>query len=140
MKTLVLALVAMFAITACDPAVWEALSPQQQADIFADAKRKDSAASAAHSKQMHPTLVCIRRHESDRGPYPHTNGYGAQNSRSSASGAYQFIDGTWRTMSARAGHGGYSRAKYAPSWVQDAVAYHTAVLNGGISHWAGSGC
>ena len=51
--------------------------------------------------QRHPFLTCVRHHESDRGAYPHINGYGAQNPYSSASGAYQFIDSTWRNVSAR---------------------------------------
>ena len=82
----------------------------------------------------------MRQHESDRsGAWPFIGGYGAQNPRSSASGAYQFIDSTWRTLSARAGHPGYSRALYAPWWVQDAVILHT-INNGGRSHWRGTGC
>jgi muramidase (phage lysozyme) len=84
-------------------------------------------------------LACIRHHESDRGPYPHANGYRAENPTSTASGAYQYIDGTWRTMSARAGYPGYSHAADAPPSVQDAVAsFH--VRNYGTSAWAGSGC
>lgn len=86
------------------------------------------------SVQQHPVLVCIRRHESDT-----AGGYAAQNPRSSASGAYQFIDSTWRTLSAQAGHPGYSRAANAPWWVQDAVALHT-IEHGGRSHWNGTGC
>jgi hypothetical protein len=84
--------------------------------------------------QQHPVLACIRRHESDR-----AGGYNAQNQSSSASGAYQFIDSTWRTAAARAGHPGYSRAKYAPWYIQDAVALYT-INHGGRSHWRGSGC
>lgn len=86
------------------------------------------------SVQQHPVLTCIRRHESDS-----AGGYAAQNPRSSASGAYQFIDSTWRSASARAGHPGYARAKYAPWYVQDAVALYT-INHGGRSHWRGSGC
>lgn len=41
------------------------------------------------------------------------NDYTAQNPRSTASGAFQIIDGTW------AGYGGYSKAKYAPPNIQD---------------------
>lgn len=89
--------------------------------------------------QLHPFLTCVRRHESDRGAHPHINGYTAQNPRSSASGAYQFIDSTWRNVSVRAGHAGYSRAKDAPWYVQDAVALWL-FENGGRSAWAGSGC
>lgn len=90
--------------------------------------------------QLHPFLVCVRRHESDRGPYPHVNGYGAQNPISTASGAYQFLDSTWRNASAAAGFTEWSRAKWAPWWVQDAVAYDLGVKQGARSHWAGSGC
>jgi hypothetical protein len=89
--------------------------------------------------QRHPFLTCVRHHESDRGAYPHINGYGAHNPRSSASGAYQFLDSTWRNVSARAGHAGYARASHAPWYVQDAVALWM-FNNGGRSAWAGSGC
>jgi len=89
--------------------------------------------------QLHPFLTCVRHHESDNGAYPYANGYGAQNPRSSASGAYQFIDSTWRTVSARAGHPGFSSAAQAPWWVQDAVALYV-VNNGGKSAWNGTGC
>ena len=99
------------------------------------------AAVEAHRAevQRHPFLTCIRHHESDRGPYPHTNGYGAHNPRSSASGAYQFLDSTWRNVSARAGHPGYARASHAPWYVQDEVALWF-FNNGGRSAWRGSGC
>src|SRR6478735_7470380 len=53
--------------------------------------------------QRHPFLTCVRHHESDRtGAYPHIRGYTAQNPGSTASGAYQFLDSTWRGASARA--------------------------------------
>jgi len=91
------------------------------------------------STQNHPFLTCVRRHESDNGAYPYINGYGAKNPSSSASGAYQFINSTWRTASARAGHGGYGSAAQAPWWVQDAVAIDV-VNSGGRSAWNGTGC
>jgi len=89
--------------------------------------------------QNHPFLVCVRRHESDGGAYPNINGYAAENSRSSASGAYQFLSSSWRTLSDRAGYPGYATAAQAPWQVQDAVALHT-LNSGGRSAWNGSGC
>lgn len=89
--------------------------------------------------QLHPFLTCVRHHESDRSSYPFTRGYAARNPRSTASGAYQFLNSTWRVVSARAGHPGYPTAASAPWWVQDAVALHT-VNHGGRGHWNGTGC
>ncbi|MHB1139859.1 MAG: transglycosylase family protein [Microthrixaceae bacterium] len=94
---------------------------------FADAIEADRRAV-----QSHPFLSCVRAHESG-------GDYRAQNSRSSASGGYQFLDSTWRNASARAGHAGYGSAAAAPWWVQDAVALHM-YNNGGRSAWNGTGC
>jgi hypothetical protein len=77
-------------------------------------------------------LACVRRHESG-------GNYQAKNPVSTASGAYQYLDSTWRTMSARAGHSGYGSARSAPPWVQDAVAVYT-VNSGWSSAWNGTGC
>jgi hypothetical protein len=117
---------------------------QQQIDIWNGLNHDQQVAVGAYmNEQNHQppggVYACIRHHESDRGPYPHANGYRAENPSSTASGAYQFIDGTWRTMSARAGHAGWGHAANAPPWVQDAVAVYT-VQHGGIGNWAGSGC
>lgn len=95
--------------------------------------------SQRRADQRHPFLTCVRHHESDGGAYPHINGYGAQNPYTSASGAYQFLDSTWRNVSVRAGQGGYARASQAPWYVQDAVALWM-YRNGGRSAWAGTGC
>jgi len=89
--------------------------------------------------QNHPFLVCVRHHESDSGAYPFINGYAAENPGSTASGAYQFLSSSWRTLSARAGHPGYATAAQAPWQVQDAVALYT-LNSGGRSAWNGSGC
>lgn len=68
-----------------------------------------------------------------------TNDYGAQNPNSTASGAYQFIDGTWQALTRKYGIGTeYSKAKYAPPAIQDAVAdkYVSEILqqaNGDVS-------
>jgi muramidase (phage lysozyme) len=89
--------------------------------------------------QTHPFLVCVRHHESDRTVYPYTRGYRAKNPRSTASGAYQFLNSSWRVLSKRAGFPGYRRAMDAPPAVQDAVAYWT-LRNYGKSPWRGTGC
>jgi hypothetical protein len=61
-------------------------------------------------------LATIRRRESN-------GNYQAQASGSSASGAYQFIDSTWRAVTQRFNIGTqYPRAAAAPPEVQDAVA------------------
>ncbi len=96
-------------------------------------------AIVAHRQAIknHPFLVCVRAHESDT-----AGGYFARNSSSGASGAYQFLDSTWRSVAVRAGHGyyAYSPARNAPDWVQDAVAYDTAIVHGERRHWHGTGC
>lgn len=86
-------------------------------------------------RHNNPFLRCVRRHESDT-----SGGYKAQNRKSSASGAYQFLDGTWRTESREAGITNYARAIQAPPHVQDWVAYHAGVIQRQRSHWKGSGC
>ena len=77
---------------------------------------------------------CVISHESRNAGM-----YTAQNPYSSASGAYQFIDGTWQVASRAAGYPGYSRAMYAPPRVQDAVFYYV-VSHGGALHWRGTHC
>jgi hypothetical protein len=54
----------------------------------------------------------------------------AENPISTASGYYQFVDGTW------AGHGGYSHASSAPKAVQDARAAQVWAGGRGACHWA----
>lgn len=80
-----------------------------------------------HVGNLPAVLIRIRGCESG-------HNYTAQNPTSSASGAYQFIDGTW------ANYGGYSRAKYAPPAVQDAKALLT-YQQSGTTPWVSSiGC
>lgn len=115
-----------------------------QAEIDAEKARliqKGVEAINAHRRnvQLNPTLTCIRRHESDRGAYPHTNGYAAKNPRSTASGAYQFLNSTWQNVSRAAGYPGYATARQAPWHVQDAVAMWV-IKNHGKSAWRGTGC
>lgn len=132
-RLVVVALFAVPLLAACTPheiAVFKSLPHDKQVQVI----RVIQARSATVSVRNHPTLRCIRAHESDT-----SGGYRAQNPRSSASGAYQYIDSTWRSVSSKAGYGGYSRAIHAPPRVQDAVAYwHINHL--GRSAWRGSGC
>ena len=94
-------------------------------------------AQAAHHERAF--LTCVKIHES-RGDYK------AQNTTSTASGAYQFITATWLgnakwamwkgTYPAR----GYKKARHAPKWIQDLVALHAIRQEGGFRHWHGTGC
>ena len=84
--------------------------------------------------------LCIRRHESLTAGH-----WTAQNGRSSASGAGQWLGSTWRGVAHWVTwHGqyvarGYSRAKDAPPWIQD-LAFRKVYRDGGLHMWAGTGC
>jgi hypothetical protein len=70
----------------------------------------------AASGDVDRILSTIRQRESG-------GNYGAQAKGSSASGAYQFIDSTWQSMTKKFGMGTeFSSAKMAPKEIQDAVA------------------
>jgi hypothetical protein len=55
--------------------------------------------------------------------------YAAENPHTTASGRYQFVDGTWN------GYGGYSHASDAPPEVQDAKARQVWANGAGRGHW-----
>lgn len=82
--------------------------------------------------------MCIRAHESHHNP-------NAENPVSTASGAYQYLDGTWQGVAKWVKVNGvrvaaeYRRASDAPYWVQDAAFIHT-IQRGGIRAWHGTGC
>jgi hypothetical protein len=118
--------------TACTDeqvAQFQALDPAGQAAVIASLQTPPEP--PAHNPPG-GFLACVRRHESG-------GNYQAKNPVSTASGAYQFLDSTWRTLSARAGHNGYSHAASAPPHIQDAVAIFT-VDSGWRSAWNGTGC
>jgi resuscitation-promoting factor RpfA len=65
--------------------------------------------------------------------------YTARNPQSTASGAYQFTDGTWHRYAEQIGYGSYLTASSAPPDVQDAV-FHQAVITNGLGDWTCPGC
>jgi LAS superfamily LD-carboxypeptidase LdcB len=74
--------------------------------------------AADEDPKVQKILAAIRGGESG-GRYTAGNDAG----KSSASGAYQFIDGTWKAQASKvSGASQYSRAKYAPPDIQDRVA------------------
>lgn len=82
----------------------------------------------------HPTLVCIRRHESDtRGGYRATNG--------THFGAYQFSQSTWDSTAFHMGRRDLAGRWIldVPWWDQDQAAFALLTWQG-TTPWAGSGC
>lgn len=130
------------AATACTPAqqeAWKAMSPQEREHYAAHLEGRQPYETASMGEDLpdvsgHWFLRCVRAHESDT-----AGSYRAQNPRSTASGAYQFLDSTWRNVSTKAGFPGYSRAIHAPPRVQDHVALWL-YNSGGKSAWNGTGC
>ena len=90
---------------------------------------------ASHRERQ--TWLCIRRHES--------MSYTGENPVSTASGAGQWLLGTWTGLKHWVKVDGrfvarqYREAKDAPAWVQDAAFRHV-YKRGGLSMWNGTGC
>lgn len=84
--------------------------------------------------------LCIRRHES-----LHSGHYTAENPVSTASGAGQWLNGTWDGIKKWVKVDGkfvarqYPEAKDAPAWVQDAAFVHV-YEHGGLTMWHGTWC
>ena len=56
-----------------------------------------------------------------------------------ASGAYQFIDSTWRGLARHLGFGQYAHAYLAPPALQDRAFFYS-ITHGGIHNWSGTHC
>jgi hypothetical protein len=63
----------------------------------------------------------------------------AENPTSSASGGFQWIDGSWRANLARAGFSGPGHAAYASPVLQAQVTAYV-ITHGGQHNWVGSHC
>ena len=127
----ILAGLSSFGCTPEEIALYGTMNPTEQAAVTAHLQAQAEPVEEAHTPPG-GFLACVRRHESG-------GSYTAENPTSTASGAYQFLDSSWRTLSAGAGYAGYSHAAYAPPAVQDAVAIYT-VNSGWRSAWNGTGC
>lgn len=115
---------------------WEVSAPSRgMVGRYQDSNMRSVWRGATHRERM--IWLCIRRHES--------MSYTGENPQSSASGAGQWIDSTWRGLAHWVKVDGqfvarqYRRASHAPAWVQDA-AYRHVYKRGDLSMWAGTGC
>jgi hypothetical protein len=90
---------------------------------------------ASHAERM--VWLCIRRHES--------MSYTGENPHSTASGAGQWLNGTWDGLKKWVKVNGhrvaiaYDEAKDAPAYVQDAAFRHVYKRNG-LAMWHGTNC
>lgn len=91
------------------------------------ASTRRAGATPAPSVSLDGIRQCIKNHESGN--------YAEQSHVGSGSGAYQYVPGTWRTWSARAGFDGYLYAYQAPAPVQDAVTDYV-LTHGGAGNWS----
>jgi hypothetical protein len=131
----------LFAVTipllfaaSCTPeeiALYGTMNADEQAAVKAHLQAQAAPAAPAHNPPG-GFLACVRRHESG-------GNYRAENPTSTASGAYQWLDSSWRSVSRMAGYSGWGHAADAPPHIQDAVSIW-AVNNGYRSAWNGTGC
>jgi hypothetical protein len=122
------------AVAAWSQAAWEADVARWNAAVDDNRRRADDAAArrraarSSRGRSAGAILHCENR----------SGSYTAENPRSTASGRYQFVDGTFRATKA-AREGGWTHAADAPPEVQDAA--FAEVWNGGKGshHWAECG-
>ena len=87
---------------------------------------------AVHSLGTDAFLRCVIHHESRGNPR-------AENPTSTASGLFQFIDGSWRSYARAAGYTQWRHAADAPASVQWSVAQYV-VTHYGKYPWKGTHC
>jgi hypothetical protein len=127
-KLLALPLTAVLAIAGATPAL--AVPTDPDTDRSHITSGHGYVRPAPKRPKVPRVLRLIRGCESGSGPHSPGN-YAAANPASTASGAYQFLDSTWR------GRFGVRRAKYAKKWQQDKAAIDEHRRNG-TSPWAAS--
>ena len=90
--------------------------PKRNPKYWPDAEMLPSTTIEGNDPTVNAILDTIKRRES-------SHNYDAKNPDSSASGGYQFIDSTWKSLTEKYGVGTeYGHAQDAPEAVQDAVA------------------
>ena len=130
--------VVLFAVTI--PLLFTACTDEQVAQFQAlDAPSQAAVIAALQTPAAPPAhtppdgfLACVRRHESGGNSQ-------AETPVSTASGAYQWLDSSWVSVSRMAGYSGWGHAADAPPHIQDAVSIW-AVNNGYKSAWNGTNC
>lgn len=95
---------------------------RQLAAAQAEEERQTQQSAPTERVALSGIAACIAKYESGGNPT-------AQNPTSSASGLYQFIDGTWNN------YGGYSRAMHAPVSVQTEKFYQVWDNGRGAHNW-----
>jgi hypothetical protein len=119
-------------IRAAEQAESDRIAAEAAAEKKKQTTTKKTTKPKSHSGTPTPSsgaAQCVINHESA------TSGtYSAENPTSTASGAYQFVDGTWDN------YGGYHHASDAPPEVQDRKFAEVWANGAGRSHWNGSGC
>lgn len=116
------------------PTVTVTAKPKPQPTVTVTAKASRSRdRSTVERPGVDAFLRCVIAHESGGDPK-------AENPTSTASGLYQFLDGTWQAYARESGIGDqYRRASSAPASVQTALA-RWVVVNKGKYPWRGTNC
>ncbi len=125
------------------PATWKVLIAHAKAHppVLADVPAVPAAWAttsdvwAKFDAGVEKFALCVARHESWRAGL-----WKARNPNTSASGAFQFLDSTWRIQSHRAGITGYARAYLAPPDAQ-ALTFAVSVTKYNLwTAWRGTNC